>query len=366
MRKQLYVLLLVLLTTVLFAQAPEWQWATQAGGSEGDLANGISTDADGNVYVTGFFEATASFGSFNLTSSGFLDIFVAKLDSNGNWLWAEKAGGSEGDLANGISTDADGNVYVTGYFEATASFGSFNLTSSGSDDIFIAKLDSNGNWLWAEKAGGSEGDYGKGIITDADGNVYVTGYFRGIASFGSFNLTSSGSKDIFVAKMDSNGNWLWAEKAGGIIHDEGRGISTDADGNVYVIGGFYATASFGSYNLTGSGFWDIFVAKLNSSVFVENEINPAVNSLSNYPNPFNPTTTISFSIPKDSKVELSIYNIKGQKVKQLISEQFSTGQHSVVWDGRDDNNLPVGSGIYFYTLKINGNSKAINKMILIK
>ncbi len=85
----------------------------------------------------------------------------------------------------------------------------------------------------------------------------------------------------------------------------------------------------------------------------------------NYPNPFNPTTTISFSIPKDSKVELSIYNIKGQKVKQLISDQLSTGQHSVVWDGRDENNKPVGSGIYFYKLKV-GDFKRVKKMVLMK
>jgi len=88
--------------------------------------------------------------------------------------------------------------------------------------------------------------------------------------------------------------------------------------------------------------------------------------LSNHPNPFNPTTTISFSLQNNSNIELSIYNIKGQKVKQLIIDQLSAGQHSVVWDGNDENNQPVGSGIYFYKLKINGNSKAINKMILIK
>ena len=94
---------------------------------------------------------------------------------------------------------------------------------------------------------------------------------------------------------------------------------------------------------------------------------PSTNfNLSNYPNPFNPTTTISFSLQNNSNVEISIYNIKGQKVKTLLRDQFPAGQHSVVWDGRDENNLPLGSGIFFYQLRINGNSKAINKMILIK
>ncbi len=88
----------------------------------------------------------------------------------------------------------------------------------------------------------------------------------------------------------------------------------------------------------------------------------------NYPNPFNPTTTISFSIPKESNIELSIYNIKGQKVKQLVSyiRQLPEGQHSIVWDGTDDNNQPVGSGIYFYKLKVNGKTEAGRKCLLLK
>ena len=84
-----------------------------------------------------------------------------------------------------------------------------------------------------------------------------------------------------------------------------------------------------------------------------------------YPNPFNPTTTISFSLQNNSNAELSIYNIKGQKVKQLLSDKLSSGKHSVVWDGRDENNQPVGSGIYFYKLKA-GDFQKVRKMILLK
>ncbi|NQV19381.1 MAG: T9SS type A sorting domain-containing protein [Armatimonadetes bacterium] len=85
----------------------------------------------------------------------------------------------------------------------------------------------------------------------------------------------------------------------------------------------------------------------------------------NFPNPFNPTTTISFSIPEEGHVEFTIYNIKGQRVKQLVSDQLSAGEHSVVWDGRDDDNQPVGSGIYFYKLEA-GNFQKVRKMILLK
>jgi len=99
----------------------------------------------------------------------------------------------------------------------------------------------------------------------------------------------------------------------------------------------------------------------NEEVIQLNNIN-----LYNYPNPFNPTTTIKFNLLESGKVKLIIYNIKGQKVKILMDCYTSPGDFELIWDGKDDNSFPVGSGIYFYQLNINGNSKAINKMILLK
>ncbi|MFA5498360.1 MAG: SBBP repeat-containing protein [Candidatus Cloacimonadia bacterium] len=242
-----------------------WLWAKQAGGSSADWGESIAVDSEGNCYVTGSFLDTASFGSTMLTSNGGRDIFIAKLDQNGNWLWAEKAGGSELDVGYGIAVDSEGNSYVTGYFCETATFGSTTLTSSGSEDIFIAKLDQNGNWLWTEKAGGSELDVGYGIAVDSEGNSYVTGCFWEAATFGNTTLTSSLTADIFVAKMDKNGNWLWAEKAGGRLIDEARSIAIDSAGNSYVTGYFYDTATFGSTTLTNSDYENAFIAKMDAN-----------------------------------------------------------------------------------------------------
>jgi hypothetical protein len=86
----------------------------------------------------------------------------------------------------------------------------------------------------------------------------------------------------------------------------------------------------------------------------------------NYPNPFNPTTTISFSIPKESKIELSVFNIKGQKVKTLANTEFDRGNHSVVWNGKDKLNKAVSSGVYFYKLDVNGKTEAVKKCLLLK
>ncbi len=266
MKKTFLIVLLLLSCVFIFAQLNPWLWVKNAGGTNYDGGNGIAVDARGNSYVTGGFEGTATFGSPTLTSNGEEDIFIAKLDSDGNWLWAKKAGGSDDDDGSGIAVDARGNIYVIGQFYSTATFGSTTLTSNGVTDIFIAKLDSSGNWLWAKNAGGKTEDIGSGIAVDASGNSYVTGCFntRATATFGSTILTSNRISDIFVAKLDTKGNWLWAQNAGGTSDDYGSGIAVDASGNIYVTGDFDVTATFGSTTLTSNGYYDIFVAKLDS------------------------------------------------------------------------------------------------------
>ncbi|MDO9578414.1 MAG: SBBP repeat-containing protein [Candidatus Cloacimonadales bacterium] len=343
-----------------------WLWATKAGGSSYDYSWGIAIDDNGNSYVTGYFAGTATFGFYTLTSSGNEDIFVAKMDANGNWQWATRACGTGEDRGYAITADDTGNSYVTGNFEDTATFGSYSLTSSGDLDIFVAKMDATGNWLWATRAGGSDYAVGEAITIDNTGNSYVTGCFEGTATFGSYSLTSSGEVNIFVAKMDADGNWQWATRAGGSTIDVGEAITIDNNGNSYVTGRFYGTATFGSYSLTGSGEGDIFVAKLGNETSVENEFIPTKMELSNYPNPFNPETTISFSIQQNSKIELEIFNVKGQLVKSLINGQQNAGDHSVIWNGKDDNGNNVCSGIYLYKLQVNNKSVAIRKCLLLK
>ena len=264
MKKTSVSLVFLLIAAFAFAQAPDWQWATQAGGSGFEHGRRIAIDDDGNSYVTGWFEGTATFGTYSLTSSGENDIFVAKMDANGNWQWAVQVGGTNSDLGKSIAIDSAGNSYVTGHFVSIAVFGSTSLTCNGMEDIFIAKMDTNGNWLWAKQAGGTNSDLGKSIALDSAGNIYVTGHFEGTAIFGSTSLTSSGDTDIFVAKLDVDGNWLYAISAGGGCFDFGCSIALDSAGNSYVTGKFYGTATFGSASLTSCGDYDIFVAKMDA------------------------------------------------------------------------------------------------------
>jgi len=338
-----------------------WLWAEQAGGSDDDNGRGISVDADGNSYVSGMFEGTATFGADELTSSGMNDVYVAKLGTDGNWQWVKQAGGSSSDVAHSISVDADGNLYVTGFFRETATFGDFTLTSSGEHDIFVAELGTDGDWQWVKQAGGSGIDVGEGISVDANGNLYVTGHFEGTAAFGDTTLTSSGGGDIYVAGLDADGNWQWATQAGGSGYDEGDGISVDANGNSYVIGAFLGTATFGPFTLTSSGGPDVFVAKITGPGFAVDDPGSDTkfedSRLHHYPNPVMNSTSIEYAVkgmPRSEKVEIAIYNTRGQLVDTIEGRNGTA-----IWDTQTHTN-----GIYYYKVDLE-KITSINKMIVI-
>lgn len=256
-------------------------WVKSFGGTSSDLVSSISIDPSGNLYITGSFSETVDFdpgtGTAKLTSVGSGDIFVQKMDASGNFLWAKGFGGNFGDAGNSIHADALGNVYTTGHFSDIADFdpgaGTTKLTSVQSDDIFVQKMDASGNFLWAKSFGGTLGDEGNSILTDASGNVYIAGHFQDTVDFnpgpGINKILSAGGFDIFVQKMDASGNFLWAKTFGGPLFDDGSSISIDHTGNLYTTGYFYATADFdpgkGTSNLTSAGNIDLFVQKMDAS-----------------------------------------------------------------------------------------------------
>ena len=284
-RTTLLLFITIFYTYQLDAQAPNYRWARSIGATSNDQGKGIVTDQLGNVYITGEFRNTVDFDPgtsvFNLTSNGAQDIFIEKLDSSGNLIWAKNIGGTGGDQGNSITIDTAGNIFITGQFQHTVDFdpgvGISNLASTGSTDIFVLKLDSSGNFIWAKGFGGTGTDVGLSIATDLIGNIYTTGYFAGSADFkpgpGSTFLTSNGGYDVFVQKLNPNGNFIWAKGMGGSTFDYGRSISVDSSGNVYLMGDFRGTADFfsgsGAVYLTSRGSSDVFVQKFNTSgIFV--------------------------------------------------------------------------------------------------
>lgn len=273
--KKIYILFLITVSTV--ASGQNLEWARGMGGTSVDFGHAIAVDNAGNVYSTGLFANTADFdpgmGIFNLTSSGSWDIYIQKLDSSGIFQWAKRVGSSGDDRGLAIATDGAG-IYLTGMFSLTVDFdpgaGTFNLASAGTVDVFVMKIDATGNFVWANRFGGSSDDHGNSIALDASSNVHVTGYFTGNAS-GIANLNSSGQTDIFILKLTSAGILAWAKKMGSIGLDEGNGITVSSAGNVYSTGTFQVTVDFnpggGNFNLSALGgtHWDIYIQKLDAA-----------------------------------------------------------------------------------------------------
>jgi hypothetical protein len=229
---------------------PELVWHTFLGGAARDWAFAIAADGNRNTYVTGLSAAT--WGSPVAPFVGEYDVFVAKLDANGSLLWNTFLGGAGIDVGYGISVDANGNAYVTGFSETT--WGSPIRPHSGLEDAFVAKLDTNGTLQWNTFLGGPGYDRAQAHMTvDAAGNSYVAGESN--ATWGSPVKPFAGGWDGFAAKLDTNGALQWSTFVGGSSNDYGKGIALDTDGNSYVSGYSYAVW----------GYQDAFVAKLNAN-----------------------------------------------------------------------------------------------------
>ncbi len=191
------------------------------------------------------------------------------------FAWAKGFGGTNLESAQSIAVDEYGNIYATGFFNATVDFDpgpdTLNLTSFGSVDCFVMKLDPDGNLIWVRQIGGPDVEQGNEIAVDARGHVVLTGYFAGTVDFdpgaGTSNLTASGGYDAFILKLDANGDLRWARQGGGAEGDSAGGLSIDPAGNIYVCGEYRGAADFnagaGNGQLSSAGESDIYVLKLN-------------------------------------------------------------------------------------------------------
>lgn len=338
-----YSLLLGTFGLLLQAQAqPPLAWARNMGNFDTDPC-AVATDAQGNVYVCGEFTGTGDFdpgaGTTSLVSAGFGDVFVSKFTPSGQLVWARRFGGSSSDRPAGMDVDAQGNVVIAGTFSSTADFdpgtGVFNLEALGVWDIFVLKLDTDGDFVWAARFGDDDYDQADDVVVDANGAVYLSGYFTGTVDFdpgagttnltsgpftstvllklnaaGAFvraqqldfysastlavdaqgrllvggyftgskdldpgpastNLTSAGMEDAFVLQLDANGALLWAKRFGGTLAEEVNSLCTNSQGDVIVGGTFESTgqlvAGTAASAVAPVGENDVYVLHLDSN-----------------------------------------------------------------------------------------------------
>lgn len=262
-------------------------WARQFdNGAYSSLGASIRPDAFGNIYIIGQFQGTVDLdpgeNDYNLTDT-YGNVFILKLDSHGDFVWAKQIGGFYYySLVASFSVDASGNLCIVGDFDAYDSMFDFNpgddtlyFTSTSLRNVFILKIDSTGAFLWAKQIGG-ETSYDVGYFAsssiDDDGNIYTFGRFGGTIDFdpgdGIFEFSSYDVGEIYLSKLDSYGKFLWAKQFGIFKYSYWQWkTSVDAEGNIYVIGGFDGSADFdpneGTHELTGD--YDTFILKLDSS-----------------------------------------------------------------------------------------------------
>ncbi|MBI4703227.1 MAG: hypothetical protein HY744_19090 [Deltaproteobacteria bacterium] len=280
-------------------------WSKRFGGLGPDGAFGVASDAAGNVLLTGTFGDAIDFGAGPVDPEGDMDVFVLKLDPDGNHLWSRHAGGGPASpgfafyLATGYSVAADsaGDVLVAGQFSGSIDLGGgklesageldidafdaagavlllcdfggitfldgAQLESTGEADVFALKLDPDGKLLWSKRFGGPDNDRSGSIAADAAGNVVLTGWFSDSIDLGDGKLESAGKSDVFAAKLDPDGKLLWSERFGGPGFDGGTALALDDAGNVLLAGSFEDTIDLGGGKIESAGQDGAFVVKLD-------------------------------------------------------------------------------------------------------
>jgi len=299
MKKHISIFIFTLTISLTF-KAQDYVWAKSFGSTANDRGRSLQLDAAGNVYLTGSYVGIVDFdpgpGTATIETIGIAgnnNIFIAKYDNSGNFLWVKNIGGPDYEAAYCIHLDPIGNIYISGYFKSAADFdpgpGSTILNAgSPSGDIFIAKYDNNGNNIWAKSFVGNAANsninpahLGRFLKTDASGNVFVTGYFSGTVDFdpgpGTATLASKYYDDIdcFLAKYNSSGDYQWAKQIKGKSDNylTAQPIDIDNAGNVYLTGGSRDTISFDQANPNA-----ITIAEVTGSSFIA-KYNPAGNFL---------------------------------------------------------------------------------------
>jgi|GEM_PF-561697 len=354
----------------------------------------LAFDNFGNVYTVGYFADTIDFdpgsGVFNLinTNSNGSSGYISKLSSDGNFLWAKQFKPPTNASPScpftyssiyvlSVSIDAMGNVFTTGYFDNCIDLdpgpNTFTLTSAGSFDMFVCKLDPSGNFLWANRSGSTSNDYGDFVIVDNSGNYYFSGRFRGVVDFdaglGVNNLTSvGGGNDIFIGKYDNSGNLIWVRRMGGSGNETVHSIAVNVSNEVFMSGWFQGTSDFdpgpGVFNLVATGisssFGDAYMLKLNNCPTSYSSIN--VSACNSYTSPSGNFSWTSTGVYTDSlltslgcdsiiTINLTIYNSPTPTITTLGSTTLCQGG-SV--------SLNAGSGYASYTWNTGAQTQTIN------
>jgi hypothetical protein len=235
-------------------------WSRRVGDPLAQNFKDVAVNAAGDVYLTGSFSGTVDFGGGPVTSSQ-SDGVLVKYSSAGNYIWARTFSATGNQNGNGVTVDSLGNPIVVGYAQSSVDFGLGTVTTAGGGDMFVAKYNANNIPQWAKVFGDATNQTAWTVDTDLQNNVVIAGTITGSADLGGGLLTSAGGNDMFAAKFSPAGAHTWSRRAGDLLEQQARAITTDAANNVYVVGRYQGTVDFGTGNVTSAGGYDGFIVK---------------------------------------------------------------------------------------------------------
>jgi len=274
----------------------------------------------------------------NTWSCGSYQVYLLRTDANGDVVWTRTYGGAGDDRGHMLRQTPDGGYIVVGRFSGDTNEG-----------VYLIKTDSAGDTLWTRTFGGALADRGNSVSLTADSCYIVAGMTK---SFG------AGVADVYLLKVDANGDTLWTRTFGGSLYDEGASVQQTADGG-YIIAG--STMSY------GAGDYDVYLIKTDSAgssvAVAEPEIcqtRASAFSLYCEPNPFRTQTVIRLLSAFDGSAECAVFSASGRCVRTLA---LNSELHAV-WDGRDEVGAAAPSGTYFIRARI-GNGVAVRSALLL-
>ncbi len=240
-----------------FDSTGKFIWAKNMGGMASDLAQSMVVDNAGNIILTGFYEFdfndvdSSGAVQLNMMGNGYTDVFVVKLKPDGSLIWAKFFGAEGYETGMAVSCDMQNNIYIAGNFEDTVDFdpgpGVYQRVSNGVSDVYVMKLDAAGNFAWVRTFGGASDDICSSVDFD-NGSIVVTGMYNGTSDFdpgsGVYNMTATGSWEIFVMKLDPAQNFAWARSLGAGGEPWAGQATVDLNGNTYAIGTYSGTGDF--------------------------------------------------------------------------------------------------------------------------
>lgn len=292
-----------------------YDWADDGGGSMDDMGVAIEVDKFGNMYATGMFFEDMTIGSTNLINQGYFDVFTVRYSNAGVFSWAQAAGGTMDEFAADIVLDTDNNIYISLAGSSGCIFGSYVVNTFGDKDAMLAKYDNAGNIIWAKNAGGINRDVATGLCISPSNILFLSGSFNASATFGSTVVSPGGNDYPFVAAYDTAGIAGEIKYAGGSMYDVGNATCFDpVNHNLYLCGNFNGTTSFGPTSLTSAdSYGDAFIWNVCDNIFDVNELSEK-GSLTIFPNPIRDELFMVIPGYISGNAEISITNLSGQKI----------------------------------------------------